>query len=219
VTPRPPARGTAEHGRWRPSDELPVPRPSCEQRREPAPGERLPALVLGGSGYVGGELLRLLAGHPRCGRRWWSRTAAPASPSRRPSRTSRGACRGWTSSRRADLPAPARRRRGVAGFCAAPHGAAAPLLDAGAGRGGGAGCELPLVDMSADFRFADAADWERVYGKPHGAPGRLAAFACGVPELLDGTAGTLHVAHPGCFTTATLLAAVPLVKPAWWNRG
>src|SRR5690606_5915858 len=53
--------------------------------------------------------------------------------------------------------------------------------------------------------------WERVYGKPHGAPHRLASFACGVPELLAGPSGSL-IAHPGCFTTATLLAAVPLVE-------
>jgi N-acetyl-gamma-glutamyl-phosphate reductase len=73
------------------------------------------------------------------------------------------------------------------------------------------GCTLAVVDLSADFRFADAAAWERAYGHPHGAPELLDGFVCALPELVAGTPGRA-IAHPGCFTTATLLAAVPLLR-------
>jgi N-acetyl-gamma-glutamyl-phosphate reductase len=67
------------------------------------------------------------------------------------------------------------------------------------------------VDLSADFRFAAAADYAEVYGHPHGAPARLASFRCALPEHADG-GWDGHVGHPGCFTTAFLLAAVPLLS-------
>ncbi|HYN21261.1 MAG TPA: N-acetyl-gamma-glutamyl-phosphate reductase, partial [Thermoanaerobaculia bacterium] len=96
-------------------------------------------------------------------------------------------------------------------FCAAPHGAAAALLDEVLGLAERAGAQARAVDLSADFRFADADSYARVYGHPHGAPSRLASFHCAVPEHAEGTPAA-HLAHPGCFTTATLLAAVPLLK-------
>jgi N-acetyl-gamma-glutamyl-phosphate reductase len=67
-----------------------------------------------------------------------------------------------------------------------------------------------VVDISADYRYRDAAAYERVYRQAHGAPQRLAHFSCALPEHLA-TSPTAHVAHPGCFATATLLASVPLL--------
>ncbi len=99
----------------------------------------------------------------------------------------------------------------VALLCAAPHGAAAPLLDEALAAAERAGTALKVVDVSADFRFADGAAYEAVYGHAHGAPGRLAEFQCALPEHLAATPAG-HVGHPGCFVTATLLAAVPLLK-------
>ena len=179
--------------------------------------ERLPALVLGGSGYVGGELLRLLAGHPGL------RPAVVVSDSKPGVAVEEafphlaGALDGLTFSGRDALPRILGEHPRMAAFGAAPHGAAAPLVaelfDAAAGAGG----DVAMVDLSADFRFADAAAWERVYGHPHGAPELLAGFFCAVPELAP-TAELARgvppraIAHPGCFTTATLLAAVPLVR-------
>jgi N-acetyl-gamma-glutamyl-phosphate reductase len=52
--------------------------------------------------------------------------------------------------------------------------------------------------------------YEAVYQHPHGAPDRIAEFTCSVPEHLK-TLDTRHVAHPGCFATAVLLASVPLL--------
>jgi N-acetyl-gamma-glutamyl-phosphate reductase len=156
----------------------------------PAP-PAVPAIVLGGTGYVSGELLRLLTAHP------YLRLAGVVSA---PSLLSGG-----------QSPAGAAGgRRTVAVLSAAPHGAAAPLIDSLLAAAERAGRAVRVIDVSADFRFADAAAYAGVYGHPHGAPARLPSFCCALPEHLPGVPAA-HVAHPGCFTTATLLAAVPLL--------
>ena len=96
-------------------------------------------------------------------------------------------------------------------FCAAPHGAAAALIDSLLKAAEAAGTKPRFVDISADFRFATAAAYEAVYKHPHGAPHRLAQFTCAVPEHLKKVT-TPHVGHPGCFSTAILLASVPLLS-------
>src|SRR4029079_6119297 len=77
-------------------------------------------------------------------------------------------------------------------FCAAPHGAAAALIDTLLKAGETAGTKPRCVDISADFRYATAAAYEAVYKHPHGAPHRLAQFTCAVPEHLK-SAPTPHV--------------------------
>ena len=99
-------------------------------------------------------------------------------------------------------------------FCAAPHGAAAALIDKLLKAAETAGTKPRFVDISADFRFATAAAYEAVYKHPHGAPHRLAQFTCAVPEHLKKVT-TPHVGHPGCFSTAILLASVPLLASGW----
>jgi len=103
-----------------------------------------------------------------------------------------------------------RRERSPAILAAAPHGVSAALIDKLLNVATAAGNAPRVVDISADFRFATAAVYEAVYPHPHGAPARLAQFSCAVPEHLR-TLKTPHVAHPGCLSTATLLAAVPLL--------
>jgi N-acetyl-gamma-glutamyl-phosphate reductase common form len=170
----------------------------------------LPVVVLGGSGYVAGELLRLLAAHPVL------RPAAVVSASRAGEpveaafRHLAGCYGGLAFSPPEELPALAARHPRLAAFSAAPHGASAPLVDALLSAAEEAGSEVRVVDLSADFRFPEAAAWEEVYGRPHPAPGRLAEFACAVPEHA-GVPPAPHRAHPGCFTTAAVLAAVPLL--------
>jgi N-acetyl-gamma-glutamyl-phosphate reductase common form len=175
----------------------------------------VPALLLGGSGYVAGELLRLLAAHPAL------RPAAILSESQAGQAVEAifphlaGCYPGLAFADREGLsralrdlaPGP------VALFSAAPHGASAALVDALLSEAEAAGVEIRAVDLSADFRFPDAAAYEAVYGHPHGAPGRLSSFACAVPEHLPETpAGHVrHVGHPGCFTTTVLMATVPLL--------
>ena len=174
---------------------------------------RVPVVVLGGSGYVAGEVLRLLAGHP------YLRPAAVVSESQAGEAVEAsfphlsGCFPGMTFTKREELGAVLAEVEGgrVAVFCAAPHGAAAALLDGVLSEVEDAGLLPKAVDLSADFRFADPDDYQRVYGHPHGAPERLASFVCGLPEHVHG-APAAHVGHPGCFTTSVLLAVVPLLQ-------
>jgi N-acetyl-gamma-glutamyl-phosphate reductase common form len=171
----------------------------------------VPTIVLGGTGYVSGELLRLLAGHP------FLSPLAVVSESQAGGEVESafphlaGCFRGLTFCGREDLPRLLDGGDTVAVLCAAPHGAAAPLIDEVLEAAGRAGTRARVVDISADFRFADADRYAEVYGHAHGAPEWLGAFRCALPEHLEeNPAG--HVGHPGCFVTATLLAAVPLLK-------
>lgn len=173
--------------------------------------QTLPTLILGGSGYVAGELLRLLAGHPHL------HPFAVLSESQAGGKVEAafphlaGCFPELTFSDRKELPALIEGQEKLAVLCAAPHGAAAPLLDELLATAERAGTAAKVVDISADFRFADATAYEKVYGHAHGAPSRLAQFQCAVPEHLAETPAN-HVGHPGCFVTATLLAVVPLLK-------
>ncbi|MGH8206150.1 MAG: hypothetical protein ACRETK_05170, partial [Steroidobacteraceae bacterium] len=179
----------------------------------PASPGTIPAIVLGGSGYVAGELLRLLAGHPHF-------TLAGILSDSRPGEAIAASFGHLAAaypdtrfSSQQDIEAIVARERGIAIFGAAPHGATAALIDgllAKSESAFGAGAAR-VVDISADFRYRSAAAYESVYQHPHGAPGRLATFTCALPEHLAHSP-TPHVAHPGCFATATLLASVPLLK-------
>jgi N-acetyl-gamma-glutamyl-phosphate reductase len=103
----------------------------------------------------------------------------------------------------------------LAVFSAANHGASAELVAETIDGARGAGLTPRVVDASADFRFAAKEDYEAVYGAGHGAPHLLGEFIQGLPEHLPLDAGggnKPHVGHPGCFTTAVLLAVVPLLK-------
>ena len=172
---------------------------------------RIPALVLGGSGYVAGELLRLIAGHPRF-------ELLGALSESKPGETIASAFPHLVSAyadtrfqSQPQIAAALREHASAALFCAAPHGVAAGLIDELLTAAEAAGCELRVVDISADFRYRSAERYAQVYAHAHAAPGRLSAFTCAVPEHLA-SAATPHVAHPGCFATAVLLASVPLLK-------
>jgi N-acetyl-gamma-glutamyl-phosphate reductase common form len=168
-------------------------------------------VVLGGTGYVAGELLRLLAGHPHFA------VAAVLSDSQPGARIAdafphlQSAYPDLKFSGMDDIESLVRRAPQTALFCAAPHGIAAGLIDRLLGVAAAAGARVHCVDISADFRYANAAAYESVYQHVHGAPHRIAEFTCAVPEHLA-DAPTPHVAHPGCFATAVLLASVPLLS-------
>ncbi|HEY0556874.1 MAG TPA: N-acetyl-gamma-glutamyl-phosphate reductase [Thermoanaerobaculia bacterium] len=172
---------------------------------------RVPAVVLGGTGYVAGELLRLLAGHPRLAVKAVLSESQIGGGVEAAFPHLAGCYPGLAFAGREDLARLLGESPAIALLCAAPHGAAAPLLDELLTAGDRAGCAVRVVDVSADFRFGEASAYEAVYGHPHGAPGRLGEFQCALPEHLAATPAG-HVGHPGCFVTATLLAAVPLLK-------
>jgi N-acetyl-gamma-glutamyl-phosphate reductase len=173
-------------------------------------------LVLGASGYVAGELLRWIAGHP--GMRLAGAVSASHAgrPIAEPFPNLAAAFRDRTfvapGDVRATIEKAAGEHSGLAAFSAAPHKASAPQVADLVEAADEVGCELPVVDLSADFRHPDPARYEAIYGIPHPAPDLLEEFTCGLPELTrdDAGAGTGRIAHPGCFATAVALAAAPL---------
>lgn len=170
----------------------------------------IPTVVLGGTGYVAGELLRLIAGHPQF------QLAAVMSDSQ-PGESVSGAFPHLVSAfpetrfkSQAEVEKLLVETPRAAVFSAAPHGVSAGLIDNLLEAASRAGTHPRVVDISADYRFSSAKAYEAVYKHPHAAPERLAEFTCAVPEHLK-KLETPHVAHPGCFATATLLASVPLL--------
>lgn len=170
----------------------------------------MPAIVLGGTGYVAGELLRLIAGHPQL------EVAAVLSDSQPGQKIAdafahlRSAYPELKFSSADELQAIVGRAPVSALFSAAPHGVSAAIVDRLLASASAAGTRVHCVDISADFRYSSQAAYEAVYKRAHGAPGRISEFTCAVPEHLSASP-TPHVAHPGCFATATLLASVPLL--------
>jgi N-acetyl-gamma-glutamyl-phosphate reductase common form len=171
---------------------------------------RTPAMVLGGTGYVAGELLRLIAGHPEL------ELAAAISDSQPGERIANSfghladvyPDETFASIGRTSMILTETKRAAL--FSAAPHGVAAALIDRLLTSAASAKCDLRVVDISADFRHSSADVYQKIYGHAHGAPARLKEFTCAVPEHLPKLT-TPHVAHPGCFATAALLASVPLL--------
>jgi N-acetyl-gamma-glutamyl-phosphate reductase common form len=171
----------------------------------------VPTVVLGGTGYVAGELLRLIAGHPNLELAGILSDSQPGEPVAKAFShlaavypDTRFASIDEIETLVATLP-----RSAI--FSAAPHGASAALIDRLLTRAEAAGTKPSVVDISADYRYSTDEAYAAVYKHAHGAPQRLRQFTCAVPEHLA-KAPTQHIGHPGCFATAILLAAVPLLK-------
>src|ERR1700682_105384 len=169
-----------------------------------------PAIVLGGTGYVAGELLRLIAGHPPLFVPAILSDSQPGAPVAGAFTHLRSAYPDLKFADLDEIETLVRRTPRCALSSAAPHGVAAAIIDRLLTAAEAAGTRMPCVDISADFRFSSAAAYEAVYKHAHGAPARIREFTCAVPEHLQ-ESPTPHVAHPGCFATATLLASVPLL--------
>jgi len=173
--------------------------------------ESLPTIVLGATGYVAGELLRLIAGHPSL------QLAAAVSASEAGNKIDavfphlHGHYRDLCFVPRESLAATIETLEQVAVFSAAPHGASAAMVNDVLALAEAAGTTMRVADLSADFRFASAQAYRAVYTQEHGAPQRLEEFSCGLPEHIS-TLTTRHIGHPGCFCTAVLLLAVPMIQ-------
>jgi N-acetyl-gamma-glutamyl-phosphate reductase common form len=175
---------------------------------------RIPTLVLGGTGYVSGELLRLIAGHPNFELAGVMSDSQPGESVGKSFPHLAAVSQGATFKSQAEIEQLITTLPRSALFSAAPHGAAAALIDSLLTKAEAAGTKPRVVDISADFRYSTAAAYEAVYKHPHGAPNRIPQFTCAVPEHLK-VLTTPHVGHPGCFSTATLLASVPLLASGW----
>ena len=172
---------------------------------------RIPTIVLGGTGYVAGELLRLIAAHPQFE---LAAVMSDSQPGESVIKAFPHLASAYADTRfksQTDVEKLLAETPAAALFSAAPHGVSAALIDSLLNTASRAGTKPRVVDISADFRYSSADAYEAVYKHPHGAPKRIAEFTCAVPEHLK-KLETTHVAHPGCFATATLLASVPLLS-------
>ena len=158
--------------------------------------------ILGASGYVGAELLRLCAAHPylRAARLFGDSQAGAALADVHPH-----LALAYPDARVERFEPAALDGTGLV-FAALPHGhsqAVAPEIVARA---------LPFVDLGADFRLNDAASYERWYGEPHQAPELMGQFVYGIPELHRAAIrGAKTVAAAGCYPTSAILALRPLL--------
>jgi N-acetyl-gamma-glutamyl-phosphate reductase common form len=171
---------------------------------------KIPTVVLGGTGYVAGELLRLVAGHPHFE---LAGVMSDSQPGESVSKAFPHLASAYGDVRfksQAEVEKLLAESPQSAVFSAAPHGVSAALIDSLLSAAARAGTQPRVVDISADFRYSSANAYEAVYKHPHGAPKRISEFTCAVPEHLKKLT-TAHVAHPGCFATAILLASVPLL--------
>jgi N-acetyl-gamma-glutamyl-phosphate reductase len=158
--------------------------------------------ILGASGFVGAELLRLCAGHPdlRPVRLFGDSQAGLALGEVHPHLAS--ACPGLVIER---FEPAALDGIGLV-FAALPHGQSQAIAPDIIARG------IKFVDLGADFRLNDAAAYERWYKEPHLAPDLLSRFVYGIPELHRAKiAASPCVAAAGCYPTATILALKPLL--------
>ncbi|HMD74286.1 MAG TPA: N-acetyl-gamma-glutamyl-phosphate reductase [Steroidobacteraceae bacterium] len=178
--------------------------------RVPPASTRTPTVVLGGTGYVAGELLRLIATHPHLELAAVLSDSQPGMPVAAAFPHLCSAYAGLHFSALEHIETLMRRTPAMALFSAAPHGVAAETIDRLLKTAETAQNSVHCVDISADFRYSSPEAYEAVYHHVHGAPKRIGQFTCAVPEHLP-KAPTPHVAHPGCFATATLLASVPLM--------
>jgi N-acetyl-gamma-glutamyl-phosphate reductase len=174
-------------------------------------GVSIPTIILGGTGYVAGELLRLIMGHPNLRLAAIMSDSQPGEPVGRSFPHLAPVLGDTRFKSQAEIEQLLRREKSPAILAAAPHGVSAALIDSLLKVAEAAGNSPRVVDISADFRYTTAAAYEAVYKHPHGAPARLTQFTCAVPEHLTALK-TPHVAHPGCFATTILLASVPLLQ-------
>ena len=184
-------------------------------------GQKIPVGIIGASGYVGAELMRLLAGHPQ-----FEIQFVTADTQAGQGVGSLYSHFGTSDPELAEFVEHKFPHLGDAighhwfekykpsllddvelAFLALPHGAsqeiAAEILSS----------DKKVVDLAADFRLKDTEQYQRWYGEPHQTPELLDQFAYGLPELFrseieDATA----IAVPGCYPTAAALALAPLIR-------
>ncbi len=158
--------------------------------------------MVGGSGFLGLELLRLCAAHPELDvvTAMGASQAGTRAADRYPS----------LAAAYPDLVFEATAVEPLVGldlvFLAMPHGESQSIVPGLVGKAGA------VVDLAADFRLHDASAYEAWYGHPHAAFGLVGQFAFGIPELFrDDIVGAKAVAAAGCYPTAAALALAPLI--------
>jgi N-acetyl-gamma-glutamyl-phosphate reductase len=158
--------------------------------------------IVGGTGYTGVELLRLLAQHPQAELKVITSRKEAGMPVAAMFPSLRG---------RVELAFTEPKAESLRGcdvvFFATPNGVAMSearvLVEAG----------VRVIDLSADFRIRDVAEWERWYKLKHASPDLIAGAVYGLPEVnRERIREARLVANPGCYPTATQLGFLPLVE-------
>ena len=159
--------------------------------------------VLAASGYIGGELLRLLIQHPKAevtlatSRKYAGEYVFRVHPN----------LRGVTELKFSPLDASKLADSSEVIFAALPHGESAKIVPQLADAG------LKVIDLSADFRLGDKGQYPIWYGYNHPRPDLLEKFIFAVPELnREKVKGARLVSSPGCMAITTILALAPLLK-------
>lgn len=163
---------------------------------------KLKAGIIGGTGYTGSELLRVLLRHPQVEVSAITSRAEAGKPVAALFPNLRGATELCF-----DNPASSDLSACQVVFSATPNGVAMTqaeaLLDAG----------VRVIDLAADFRIRDREIWEKWYGMTHASPDLLEEAVYGLPELnRERIRKARLVANPGCYPTAVILAALPMIE-------
>ncbi len=160
------------------------------------------AAIIGGTGYTGAELLRLLVCHPM--------VEIVAVSSR--SEAGKSVTELFPNLRgHLDLafsePADLFQAKPDLVFFATPHGVAQAMMKEVAAEG------IKVIDLSADFRIRDQGLWEQWYGQPHQSPEYIEQAVYGLPEVNRAAiAEASLIACPGCYPTSMQLAMIPLLE-------
>lgn len=168
--------------------------------------ERLPVAVVGATGYLGAELLRLLCRHPRV-----EITLVGSETFRgRPVDEVLPNLKGSLSLPCESFDVDSCWERAETFFLAMQNGRAMEIVPRLLERG------RQVIDLSADYRLKDPALYPTWYKLEHASPGLLAEAVYGIPELAgDKLLGARLIANPGCFPTGILLALAPLLRSGW----
>ena len=158
--------------------------------------------IVGGTGYTGVELLRLLVSHPQVEVAQVTSRSDAGTPVAKMFPSLRGILDINFSEPNPDVLAEC-----DVVFFATPHGVAQSQMPALIERG------VRVVDLSADFRIRDAELWAQWYGQAHGCPELIDRAVYGLPERNRAAIAQAQlVACPGCYPTATQLALLPLLE-------
>jgi N-acetyl-gamma-glutamyl-phosphate reductase len=155
-----------------------------------------PVAIVGATGFAGREVCAWLGNHPNLQLTRCISAREDAQPARNPVRGAPD-IEPLTVESLADL-------AGV--FLATPHGASAPIAAAALEQG------VRVVDLSGDLRLPDVSAWEAAYGQAHTHPSLARSAVYGLTEFARTRLQGAHlVANPGCYPTAVLLGAKPLL--------
>ncbi len=165
--------------------------------------------IVGGTGYTGVELLRLLARHPQVELRAITSRKEAGMPVADMFPNLRGRVKLAFST-----PEEAGLERCDVVFFATPNGVAMQqtraLLDTG----------VKVIDLAADFRIKDVAEWQKWYKMEHACPDLVAEAVYGLPEInRERIRGARLIANPGCYPTAVQLGFLPLLEAGVVDAG